>query len=184
MLGLDPDLAFVTNPKFEKCLASPGGFHAGEDKCRLESFLNNSLGTTLGRGFPVNQVAGRSWSIIGPIPAIIIAALPKCPFCLLAYFGIVGTVAVDPLLYRNRLLPLIYALSCAPVAMLVYRARRQRGLAPFFVTLVAVIVIFISKFCFDYQLLVYICMLVMLSASIWNSWPKKKETSAKLTCHC
>ncbi len=132
----------------------------------------------------MNQLAGRSWSILGPVPAIIIVALPKCPFCLLACFGIVGTVAVDPLFYRNRLLPLTLALSWAPVAMLAYRARRRRGWAPFFVSLAAVTFIFISKFCFDYRLLNYICMLVMFSASIWNAWPKKNETSAKLTCHC
>lgn len=132
----------------------------------------------------MNQVADRSWSILGPIPAIIVAALPKCPFCLLAWFGMVGTVAVDPLLYRNRLLPLTFALSCVPVAMLAYRARRRRGWAPFFVSLAAVIVIFISKFFFDYQPLVYICMLAVFVASIWNSSPKKTETPAKLTCQC
>jgi hypothetical protein len=129
------------------------------------------------------QLAGRGWSILAPVPAIIIAALPKCPFCLLAYFGIVGTVAIDPLLYRTWLLPLTFALSCATVLMLANRAGRRHAWAPFFLSMVAMIVIFMSKFYFDYQPLVYIAMLVMLGASIWNSW-RKKETSAKVICRC
>ena len=51
-LGLDPDLAFVTNPNLEKCLASAGGFHAGEDMS-ARAFCSKTLSVaTLALRFP------------------------------------------------------------------------------------------------------------------------------------
>jgi len=117
------------------------------------------------------------------VPALIMAALPKCPLCLLAYAGVLGTLGLDPLLYRAWFLPLTLAFSTATLAVLIFRAPRRQGYGPFAAGLAAVVIILASKFYFNYTLLMYAGMVLLLAASIWNSWPKKEKV-LPVSCHC
>lgn len=139
--------------------------------------------TETGPGCEGVAVRGRSWRLnLALAPALIMAALPKCPFCLLAYAGVLGTLGLDPLLYRAWFLPLALAFSTATLVVLALRAQRRHGYGPFFVGFTAVIIILAGKFYFDFMPMLYTGMFLLLAASIWNSWPKK-EKAAQVDCH-
>ncbi|MGB7924804.1 MAG: hypothetical protein WCF57_16295 [Pyrinomonadaceae bacterium] len=130
------------------------------------------------------EAAVRGWRLnLALVPALVMAVLPKCPFCLLAYAGVLGTLGFDPVLYRSWLLPLTAIFSGTAVGMLAYRARRRRGYGPFFLGLLAVSIILTGKFHFDYMPATYLGVGLLLSASVWNSWPKR-DVPESARCHC
>jgi mercuric ion transport protein len=57
------------------------------------------------------------------------------------------------------------------VGMLAFRARRRRGYAPFVLGIVAAWVIMLGKFSFASNAVLYAGLGLLISASIWNSWP-------------
>jgi hypothetical protein len=129
-------------------------------------------------------VRRRHWRLNAALlPALLIAALPKCPLCLLAYAGVVGSLGLDPILYRAWLLPLTLAFAAAALIMLAYRAPRRRGYGPLLLGAAAVAMIVAGKFLLDFLPLLVAGMLLLLAASVWNSWPKK-EKAARAGCRC
>jgi mercuric ion transport protein len=126
----------------------------------------------------------RQWRLnVALVPALLIAALPKCPLCLLAYAGVLGSLGLDPILYRAWLLPTTLAFAAAALAMLWYRAPRRRGYRPLMLGVAAVTIIITGKFIFDLVPLLIVGMVLLLVASVWNSYPKK-EQAAHAGCHC
>jgi len=129
-------------------------------------------------------VAGRPMRIsLAVIPGLFGAALPKCPLCLLAYAGALNALGFSPSSYRTWIAPITFVLLSAALAMLLVRASRRRGLGPFVLGLIAVVVITEGKFDHDDASLVYLGMSLLLAASIWNSWPKRKK-SLQPDCDC
>ena len=140
--------------------------------------------TETGQPREIVAVSGRSWRLnLALVPALIMAALPKCPLCLLAYAGVLGTLGLDPRLYRAWFLPLTLAFSTATLVVLAFRAQRRHGYGPFVVGFTAVSIILASKFYFDSMPLLYTGIVLLLAASIWNSWPKKAKP-LPVSCHC
>jgi hypothetical protein len=126
----------------------------------------------------------RQWRLnVALVPALLVAALPKCPLCLLAYAGVLGSLGLDPILYREWLLPTTLVFAAAALAMLAYRAPRRRGYRPLMLGVAAVTMIVTGKFIFDLVALLAAGMVVLLVASVWNSYPKK-ETATHAGCHC
>lgn len=126
----------------------------------------------------------RHWRLnVALLPALLIAALPKCPLCLLAYAGVVGSIGLDPILYRAWLLPLTLVFAAAALMMLAYRAPRRHGYRPLLLGVVAVAMIVAGKFILDFLPLLVVGMVLLLAASVWNSWPQK-EKAARAGCHC
>jgi hypothetical protein len=132
-----------------------------------------------GRGERVLEPAGRRFLRMNPavFPALFATALPKCPFCLLAYAGALSTFGLDPALYRAWVLPVTLILLVAALATLLIRAPSRHGVGPFIMGLGAAVVILEGKFDQDQVALVYLGMSLLLSASIWNWWPKRKKSS-------
>lgn len=126
----------------------------------------------------------RHWRLnLALVPALLIAALPKCPLCLLAYAGVLGSLGLDPILYRAWLLPVTLAFAAAALVMLAYGAPRRRGYRPLLLGALAVAMIVAGKFSFESVPLLVAGMALLLAASVWNSWPKK-EKAAQPGCHC
>ncbi len=59
------------------------------------------------------------------------------------------------------------------VAFLAYRAKRRRGYRPFWAGFAASFCIVVGKFILDIPLLFYSGVVLLIMASLWNSWPKK-----------
>ncbi|HKV40826.1 MAG TPA: hypothetical protein VJX67_16560 [Blastocatellia bacterium] len=104
----------------------------------------------------------------GLLPALAVVALPKCPFCLLAYFGILGSFGLGASLYQSWLLPISLILLGAVVAMLAFSARRRRGYALLASGLLGAVSILGGKFYFDSAGLIYGGVAVLVLATIFD----------------
>jgi len=112
-------------------------------------------------------------------PAIGIAVLPKvaCPACWPAYAGVLGALGLGFLMDAIWLLSLTAIFLVAAAGALAFRARRRRGYGPFVVGLVASPTVLIGKFTFDNDPAMYAGVALLVAASLWNSWPKRRQTA-------
>ncbi len=114
----------------------------------------------------------------GIVPALFVAALPKCPLCLAAYVSLFGTFGISPLLYSYWVLPAALFFSAVTLVLLYFQARRSRRYFPFFPGLVAPFVILTGKFYFESVWLIYAGAMLLLISSIWLS----VSANTKLNC--
>ncbi len=115
------------------------------------------------------------------LPAVGMALLPKifCPACWPAYAGLLSSLGVGFFDYTPYLLPAMLLFIVVALVALVYRARARRGYQPFCLGLVASSVLLSSKFYWDSDPLMWLGLIMLIVASLWNSWPKKNAAG-----HC
>lgn len=104
------------------------------------------------------------------VGSALLAIAPKCPFCLLAFFGFVGVVTVPGSLYRASLAPLTAVWLTFTVAMLFVQNSGKRRLIPGFLGLFAALSVFAGKFIVNNQILMYTGIAALLGAAIWITW--------------
>lgn len=75
------------------------------------------------------------------------------------------------------LLPLTVVFLTAAVAALGVRAKRRRGYGPLVLGIVAAFAMILGKFAIDSNIAVYAGLVVLVSASVWNSWTSKPIAS-------
>ncbi|RJP21195.1 MAG: hypothetical protein C4529_08000 [Deltaproteobacteria bacterium] len=128
-----------------------------------------------------SQVGARSstgWqSSLATVPGIAFAFLPKlaCPACWPAYAGLLSSVGLGFLLDTAYLFPLTAAFLVLAVGALAFRAGTRRGFGPFTVGLGAAAVVLVGKFAFDSNTAMYVSIGLLVAASVWNAWPKRKS---------
>ncbi|HEX7317614.1 MAG TPA: hypothetical protein VF297_27175 [Pyrinomonadaceae bacterium] len=113
--------------------------------------------------------------------AVAVAALPKCPLCLMALLGSVGLGGVVGV---GWLRPLTSVLLLLSVGALAFRARRRRGLGPFYLGSVAAALILLGGLAYGRGPHVYLGAGMLLGASAWNSLPKKGSRAERPGCDC
>lgn len=111
------------------------------------------------------------------LPGIGLALLPKltCPACWPAYAGILSSMGLGFVNYSPYLLPLTALFLILAVASLGFRAKKRRGYGPFIAGTVAVLILLIGKFIFAFEAALYGGIALLTAASLWNSWPLRKE---------
>lgn len=111
------------------------------------------------------------------LPGIGLALLPKltCPACWPAYAGILSSMGVGFVNYSPYLLPLTALFLILAVASLGFQAKRRRGYGPFIMGTVAALILLIGKFLFASDAALYGGIALLTAASLWNSWPLRKE---------
>jgi hypothetical protein len=115
------------------------------------------------------------------LTTIFVAAMPKCPLCWLALMSALG---VGSVINSAWLQPLAVALLFLSVSMLLGRARRRGGYGPFMLGLLAAGAIYLNKFILNYDPGVYLSGATLISASIWNTLPKRRRATTDTRCHC
>jgi len=121
-----------------------------------------------------------SWrNTLTVIPGIGIALLPKltCPVCWPAYAGLLSSLGLGFINYTSYLLPLTILFLILAVASLSYRAKNRRGYKPLILGVIAAIIVIVSKFVLVSDLAMYGGIALLMSASLWNSWPKRAANS-------
>lgn len=110
------------------------------------------------------------------LPGIIAALLPSvaCPACWPAYAGILSAVGLGAFMNGPYFFALIVVLLGVTLLSLGYGARSRRGYRPLIVGAVAAIVIVIAKSLEGPLLANYAGVALLVSASVWNSWPMNK----------
>lgn len=156
-----------------------GGEKADGDSCRLYAtssghdaapsveHIANSMRGAAGQG-------GRAGGLgLATLPSVGIALLPKltCPVCWPAYTAVLGAMGVNFVNYTPVLLPVLIALLAIALIALAYRAPFRRGYGPFWVGLLASLVILLGKFHWGSEPAVYAGSFALLGASAWNVWP-------------
>lgn len=131
------------------------------------------------QGAPSSKPRGGWRSSLATLPGIAFAFLPKiaCPACWPAYAGVLSSLGLGCLLDVRWLLPLTAVFLIIAVAALGFRARRRRGLAPFFVGLGAAAIVLVGKFRFESDPAMYAGLGLLVAASIWNTWPSRASAA-------
>ncbi|MEX0701786.1 MAG: MerC domain-containing protein [Planctomycetales bacterium] len=128
------------------------------------------------------QRASRSW--LSSVPAVFVAVLPNltCPACWPAYAALLSALGLPFVNYTPFLAPLTVAALVLAVAGLAFRARTRRGYGPFFAGLAAAGLVILGRFVTGSLPVMYAGIAILIAASIWNSWPRRKPTKACPAC--
>lgn len=163
----------------------------GDSSCRLYRSGSGSLqGVPTGEQIaqalradggqpPIAKRSSSGWrSSLATVPGIAFAFLPKlaCPACWPAYAGLLSSVGLGFLLETAYLFPLTVAFLILAVGALAFRARTRRGYGPLAVGLVVAVVVLVGKFVFESDAAMYGGIGLLVAASVWNAWPKGKES--------
>jgi mercuric ion transport protein len=110
-------------------------------------------------------------SSLATLPGIAFALLPKvaCPACWPAYASLFASLGLGFLLEVRWLFPATAVFLIVAVASLGFRARKRRGLGPFFVGLGASALVLGGKFGFGIDSAMYAGLPLLVGASIWNT---------------
>ena len=108
------------------------------------------------------------------VPGIVLSVLPvgMCPACWPLYAGVLSSLGLSFLLSSVFLLPLTALFLLVSVFALVFRARARRGYGPFALGLVAATLVLGGKFSLGSNVLAYAGVGLLISSSLWNSWPR------------
>ncbi|MBE7447324.1 MAG: MerC family mercury resistance protein [Deltaproteobacteria bacterium] len=123
---------------------------------------------------------GARWrSSLGVLPGIGFAFLPKvaCPACWPAYAGVLTSLGLGFLMDVRWLLPLTTVFLLAAVVALGFRARQRRGFGPLALGLCASAIVLAGKFGFESDAAMYVGLGMLVTASIWNTWPRRAPPS-------
>jgi len=188
----DPDI-----PDYAQNLGSPtilvngydvsGTPDAGHDlSCRVYRDNNGNLTGTpaitdikdaIIQGHDRLHKRSKPWYLTtGVLPVMGTAFLPKlaCPACWPAYAGLLSALGLGFIDYTPYLLPLTLGFLFIALVTLAFRADRRRGYSPFILGFVASLVLMIGKFGYESDIAMYVGLGLLISASVWNTWPSKK----------
>jgi mercuric ion transport protein len=118
------------------------------------------------------------------VPGLGVALAPKlaCPLCWPFYTGILSTVGLGFLISATYLLPLTIAFLSLTLGVLVFRANQRRGFGPVILGLLASSAVLIGKFHLESNSVLYSGVGLLLTASIWNSWPRRANNTVCSSC--
>lgn len=127
---------------------------------------------------PVTGTTSGWKSSLATVPGIALAFLPKlaCPACWPAYAGLLSSLGLGFLVETKYLLPMTVVFLILALGALAFRARTRRGYGPFIAGVVAAIVVLVGKFQFDSDTAMYGGIGLLVAASVWNAWPRRKES--------
>lgn len=124
--------------------------------------------------------------IVAVVPALLLSMLPvlSCPACWPAYAGVLSSLGVSFLMEVEWLLPLTGVALAVALFTLGFRARRRRGFMPLVLGVVGSAAILLCRFVVQVDVVVYIGAALLIGASVWNSWPKKRGSVSADTSEC
>ena len=133
---------------------------------------------------PPGKGPGRWQSSAAVLPAVGMSLLPKlaCPACWPAYAGLMGSMGLGFLVDTTYLLPLTGVFLVGAVGALGFRARRRRGYRPFLLGLLAGASVLVGKFVLDSDAAMYGGIALLVVASLWNAWPKRRDAASCPAC--
>jgi len=112
---------------------------------------------------------------VAVIPSIGSALLPKlaCPTCWPAYAGLLSSMGLGFFDYTPYLIPMTLIFIVIALLSMAYKANNRRGYPPLFLGFAASATIIFGKFYLDSDSTMYGGIVLLVIASLWNTWPKK-----------
>jgi len=139
----------------------------------------------LENGASCNASKSKWTNLTAAAPAVAgagLALLPKltCPACWPAYAGLFSALGLGFIDYTPYLLPLTVLFLAVTLATLTIGAARRRGYRPLLLGTTAGFVLVAGKFLFDSDAALYSGIVLLVGASLWNTWPVRDKCSACL----
>lgn len=108
------------------------------------------------------------------VPSVGVALLPKlaCPMCWPAYAGVLSALGLGFLISGTYLFWFTAIFLSIFIASLTFRASHRRGFGPAVLGVAATALLLIAKFQLDSAGAVYAGLVLLIGASVWNSWPR------------
>ncbi|MBZ0230554.1 MAG: hypothetical protein K8F58_19160, partial [Bauldia sp.] len=95
------------------------------------------------------------------------------PACWPAYAAVLGALGLGFLLEAEYLLPITAGLLALALVALGFRVSSRRGFRPLALGLASAAAILAFKFFYPVGLLVFVGLLGLVTASVWNAWPRR-----------
>lgn len=113
------------------------------------------------------------------VPTVGVTLLPKlaCPMCWPAYAGVLSALGLGFLISGTYLFWLTTIFLSLLIASLTFRASQRRGYGPAALGILAAAILFIGKFHLESRAAMYTSLVLLIGASIWNSWPRPASSS-------
>jgi hypothetical protein len=102
------------------------------------------------------------------VSAILIALLPKCPLCVAAWLGIIGSASFSSWLNRVWGAPLTAGFLSITIGILALRAWRRRDSRPFWLGLLGAAALLYGKCIVTVPLLLFAGLGLLIGAALWN----------------
>jgi mercuric ion transport protein len=121
-------------------------------------------------------MSGSTWKqTLVAVPGVGLSLMPKliCPACWPAYASIVSSLGLGFLVGTTYLLPMTAGLLAMTAGTLAFRARQRRGYGPAWTGSIGAALILLGKFQLDSIITMYTGIGVLLTAAIWNAWPRR-----------
>ena len=126
-----------------------------------------------------------SWrGSVAIIPGVVVGALPACPLCWPVYAGAMSSVGLGFLLKTTYLLPLTAISLLVALAGLGYRSETRRGYGPLLAGVLGAGILLVGKFSFDSDPSMYLGVATLITAAVWNAWPRRGSDQQGATCDC
>jgi hypothetical protein len=103
------------------------------------------------------------------LPAVALVLLPKCPLCLMAWLGALGSLGVSSWVSSLWGAPLVIGLLILTDGALVLRARRSRYWSPLLIALLGSGALLAGKLLVEAPLLLYGGLGLLMGASILSN---------------
>lgn len=133
---------------------------------------------------PSGRTAAGWHSSLAVAPGIGATLLPAvaCPACWPAYAGFLSSIGIGFFMETTWLIPLTAALLVLAVSALAIRARARRGYGPFGLGAIAAAIVLPGKFLFESDTALYAGIGLLVGASLWNSWPRRRTHEVCPAC--
>lgn len=112
-------------------------------------------------------------SAFAPVIGSALALKLACAACWPAFAALLGSAGVGFLVAPGQLVPFMLVFLALTLALLAYRARSRRGLAPFALGVGGAVIMMGGGFGIGSDVALFAGVALLVSASIWNAWPRK-----------
>lgn len=128
----------------------------------------------------------RRWAgSLAVIPGIFLALLPRgsCPACLAAYSSLLSALGVGALYQARLVAPLTLLFLGSGVAGTAWSSRSHGRGEPFLVALAGAASVVVGRLAWDVGPLVYAGVAMLLAASVWNLWLRRRVSQPLVQVH-
>jgi hypothetical protein len=126
----------------------------------------------------LSRAGRRVGGLMPTLPAVALVLLPKCPMCLMAWFGLMGAFDLSPWVTRLWGMPLSLTLLGMAMAALLMRARRCRDWRAAALGLAGSLLILSGRFLLETPVLLYGGLIILALATLWSTRLRPRQDRA------
>jgi len=124
----------------------------------------------------VLRSSARAVGSLGVVPGALLAALPSatCPACLGAWAALASALGLGFLFQERVLAPLTVGFLALQLSTVAWSTRHHRQTGPLLATALGAGAVVLGRLMFRVPPLLYVGMALLVGASLWNLWLKRR----------